>query len=138
MYESLIDIAMNLIFLVVYATLGFVLFYRFLVSREMNYELVKVCSGYVFSFRLGIFAGKLRLKRQKNCPAPYFVKRLEGWDIIFPSFYTDGQINEFIMRNDPPGSRKASHSRDLDVYREVVIKRNEKLYCSAGKICNWP
>lgn len=135
MYDSLYEIAMNLICLVVYAALGLVLLYRYLASKDLDYTLVKITSGYVFNFKVGIFAGKLTLIRQRGCAVPHFVKHLDGWEIVFPVFYTDKQINSFIMRNDPPGSKTASHAKDLEVYREVVIKRNENLVCKAGTIC---
>lgn len=135
MYNSLYEITMNLIFLAVYTALGLVLLYRYLVSKDMDYTLVKITSGYVFSFKVGIFAGKLKLIRQRGCAVPYFVKHVDGWEIIFPVFYTDKQINSFIMQNDPPVSKTASHAKDLEVYREVVINRNENLVCKAGQIC---
>lgn len=135
MYESLREIAMNLIFLAVYAALGLMLIYRYLVSKDLDYTLVKIRSGYVFSFKVGIFAGKLKLIRQRGCAVPHFVKHVDGWEIVFPLFYTDKQINSFIMHNDPPVSKTASHAKDLEVYREVVIKRNENLVCKAGEIC---
>lgn len=135
MYESLREIAMNLIFLAVYTALGLMLFYRYLVSKEMDYTLVKIRNGYVFSFKVGIFAGKLKLVRERGTAHPRFVKHVDGWEIVFPLFYTDKQINSFIMQNNPPGSKTASHAKDLEVYREVVIKRNENLVCKAGQIC---
>jgi len=138
MYDSLYDITMNLIFLVVYATLGLMLFYKYLVSRDMDYTLVKIRNGYVFNFKVGIFAGKVKLIRKGGCAVPHFVKHLDGWEIVFPLFYTEDQINSFIMQNNPPGSKTASHAKDLEVYREVVIKRNENLHCMAGQICNLP
>jgi len=135
MYDSLYEIAMNLILLAVYAALGLTLVYRYLISKDLDYVLVKVRSGYVFSFKVGIYAGKIKLIRQRGCAVPYFVKHLDGWEIIFPIFYTDKQINSFIMQNDPPVPKTASHAKDLEVYREVVINRNENLVCKAGQIC---
>lgn len=135
MYNSLQDIGLNLVLLVVVAILVLMLFYKYLVSRDMDYTLVKIRNGFVFNFKVGIFAGKLRLVRARGCAVPYFIKHVDGWEIIFPMFYTDKQINSFIMQNDPPVPKTASHSRDLEVYREVVIKRNENLVCKAGEIC---
>lgn len=129
------DVAMNFILLVVYAAVVLALIYRYLVSKDLDYELVKIRSGYVFSFKVGIFAGRLKLIRQRGCAVPHFIKHLDGWEIVFPVFYTDTQINSFIMKNNPPGSKTASHAKDLEVYREVVIKRNENLVCKAGQIC---
>lgn len=135
MYNSLQDIGMNLVLLVVLAALVLVIFYKYLVSREMDYTLVKIRNGFVFKFKVGIFAGNLKLVRERGCVVPYFIKHIDGWEIIFPLFYTDKQINSFILKNDPPVPPTASHARDLEVYREVVIRRNENLVCKAGQIC---
>lgn len=132
------DIVMNLILLVVYTTLGFILVYKRLRSKDMDYVLVKNMNGYIFDFVLGIYAGKIRLTRQPGCVVPRFVKHVDGWEIVFPTFYSDHQINRFIMENDPPCCKKASHAKDLEVYREVVINRNENLECVAGEICRLP
>lgn len=135
MYNSLQDIGMNFILIAVLTILVLVIFYKYLVSREMDYTLVKIRNGYVFNFKVGIFAGNLKLVRQRGCVVPYFIKHVDGWEIVFPIFYTDKQINSFIMKNDPPVPKTASHAKDLEVYREVVIKRNENLVCKAGEIC---
>ena len=135
MYNSLQDIGMNFILLAVLALLVMVICYKYLVSREMDYTLVKISNGYVFNFKVGIFAGNLKLVRERGCVVPYFIKHIDGWEVVFPLFYTDKQINSFIMQNDPPVPKTASHARDLEVYREVVIRRNENLVCKAGQIC---
>lgn len=129
------DIFMNLVLLLVYGIIFVLLAYRRLESKGMDYTFTKIQNGYAFEFLLGVYAGKVRVVKRPGCVLPWFIRHVDGWEIIFPMSYDDRQVEDFILQNNPPASKNTSHSKDLDIYREVVIKRNDRLHCVAGKLC---
>jgi len=132
------DLVSNALLLGIGATIGLLIFQRCMEAREMTYSVTAVPNGTVFKFSLGIYAGKVRITRKVSCVKPWFIRHVDGWEIIFPMAYGDDEINDFIMKNNPPLAGDRSHAKDLYVYREVMIKNNLALSCVNGRICKFP
>lgn len=129
------DVIVDLLIAVIYGVIVVLLIRRIMEARGINYSVARVSNGRIFEFRLGLYAGKLRLIKAPSCVRPFFSRHVYGWDIVFPPKYTEKEMDEFLLKNDLPDDGNPSHTVDLKVYREVVIRRNCDLSCVAGKIC---
>jgi len=132
------DIAANLLVWVLYVLIVLMLLRRHWEAKGISYSLTKVPEGRVFSFTLGMYAGKVRIVRRPSCVVPWFARHVDGWEIVFPMAYSDEEVDAFLLRNDPPYSGKTPHSKDLEIYREVMIHGNDALSCVDGKLCKLP
>lgn len=132
------DIIANFLVWVIYVLIAILLVQRRWEAKGMEYSVTKVPEGRVFSFALGIYAGKVRIVHRPSCVVPWFVRHVDGWEIVFPMAYSDEEVDAFLLCNDPPHSRNTPHSKDLEVYRQVMIYGNEELSCVAGRICKLP
>lgn len=130
------DIVVDLLLAVTYGALVLLVARKIMESKGITYSVKKITNGRIFEFRLGLYAGKLRLIKAPWCVKPIFARHVYGWEIVFPTGYTDKEMDEFLLKNDLPDDGNPSHSVDLKVYREVMIHRNCGLSCVAGKICN--
>lgn len=132
------NVVLNGLLFAVWLMVALLVFQRWLESKGMTYGFEDLENGRLFSFQLGIYRGKIRLVRCPECRMPQFRRRFDGWEITFPMPYTDEQMDCYLLHHSPPPSNNTSHSKDLDVYREVIIKQNEGLSCIDGKLCSIP
>ncbi|MNN87667.1 hypothetical protein D3C81_2052540 [compost metagenome] len=86
----------------------------------------------VFTYKLGIYAGCVRITRDWSLEYPNILRKADGWEIVFPGWYTDQQVYKFIMRANPTDGKNKSHSKDLEVFRQVVLMNNYALTCIRG------
>jgi hypothetical protein len=103
-------------------------------KREFTYHVMKTPDGLVFKYSLGIYAGCIRITRDKDAEEPIIFKKSDGWQVIFPAWYTDGQIHRYILNNDPNVAKTASHANDFEIFRQVVLKNNDNLMSIGGKL----
>lgn len=129
------DLITNILVLVIYGAIGLLIKMRLMESKGITYSLAYVKGVCTFKFSLGVYAGEVRIVRKPSCVLPWFVRRVYGWDVIVPTTYSEEEVNSFLLDNNPPSSNNAPHSKDLEVYREVVIRGNNELSCVAGTIC---
>lgn len=130
------DLMVNIALVMIYALLFLLVVTRWMEAKNMDYSVTQIPSGRVFSFKLGVYAGTLRIVRRPGCVRPWFIKHVDGWEIVFPMAYSDDDVHLFLLKTDLPYDNKGSHSQDLAVYREVVIRGNDALACVGGKICS--
>lgn len=132
------DIIANLLVWMIYVLIGLMLLQRRWEAKGMEFSVTNIPGGRVFSFALGIYAGKVQIVRKPSCVVPWFVRHVDGWEIVFPMAYSDDEVDAFLLCNDPPYSRNTPHSKDLEVYREVMIHGNDCLSCVDGTLCKLP
>lgn len=132
MSTSTYDIAMNFALLIIYAVLGILIIQRVMESRAFSYLVERTPTGMVFSYKLGIYAGCIRITRDWDQEYPNILRKADGWEIVFPGWYTDQQVYRFIMRTDPCHSKNKSHAKDFEIFRQVVLKNNDALTCIRG------
>lgn len=132
MSTSTYDIAMNFALLIIYAVLIILIIQRVMESRAFSYLVERTSTGMVFSYKLGIYAGCVRITRDWNQERPAMLRKADGWEIVFPGWYTDQQVNSFIMSTDARSDKNKSHAKDLEIYRQVVLKNNYALTCIRG------
>ncbi|MNM18520.1 hypothetical protein D3C81_288130 [compost metagenome] len=130
----MINIVSNGLFVAVYGIIVLLLLQRWMESLGIRYSFSEIPDGRKFQYSLGLYGGKIRLIRSVDCTVPSFIRRFDGWEIVFPQCYTDEQMDCYVMTHNPPPSKNTSHSKDLEVYREVVIRQNDKVLCVAGQI----
>lgn len=126
------DIAMNFALLIIYAVLGILIVQRVMESRAFSYHVERTPTGMVFSYKLGIYAGCVRITRDWEIEYPSILRKADGWEIVFPGWYSDQQVYSFIMRTNPCPSKNKSHAKDLEIFRQVVLKNNYALTCIRG------
>jgi len=102
--------------------------------KPMKFSVDETPTGKVFSFSIGVYSGKIRLVRSADYQAPAFIRRFDGWEIRFPLCYSDEQMDFFVLTHNPDFSKNRSHSKDLDIYREVIIRQNSALACVGGAV----
>lgn len=129
------DLLVNALLVFIGLTLGRLILQRCMEARKIDCSVKELPNGREFRYRLGIYAGTVRITRKPSCVSPWFVRHVDGWEVVFPMAYSDQEVNEFLLKNDPPLAGNSSHACDVPVYREVVIHRNTALSCVAGQIC---
>lgn len=132
MSKSSYDIAMNLALMIVYSVLIILVIQRIMESRGFAYRVEKIPGGLVFRYSLGIYAGCVRVSRDWDVEYPSIQRKADGWEIVFPGWYSDKQMYGFLMRNDPISGKNQSHAKDLEVFKQVVLKNNDALTCIRG------
>lgn len=130
------DLFSNAILLGIIVTIGLLILQRRMDAKTMDYSVTAVPNGWVFSYSLGVYAGKVRVTRRFGCVAPWFVRHIDGWEVIAPMHYSDDEINNFLLTHNPPLNGNYSHAKDVEIYREVMIRNNPSLVCVAGQICS--
>lgn len=128
------NIVSNALLVAVYGCIALLMFQRATEIRGIRYSFSEIPDGRLFQYALGLYGGKIRLIRSVDCTIPTFIRRFDGWEIVFPQCYTDEQMDCYVMTHSPAPSKNTSHSKDLEVYREVVIRQNDEVSCVAGKI----
>jgi hypothetical protein len=132
MSNTTYDIAMNMALVIIYGVLTILIIQRVMESRGFSYLVERTSNGMVFTYTLGIYAGCVRITRDWSLEYPNILRKADGWEIVFPGWYTDQQVYRFIMRANPTEGKNKSHSKDLEVFRQVVLKNNYALTCIRG------
>lgn len=129
------EVAVNWILLGVWLTVALLLLQRMMEKREFTYRIQKTPEGLVFKYSLGIYAGCVRITRDEKFDEPVVRKRSDGWQFTFPIWYTEEQIQRWILYNDPTAKKgRTSHRNDLEIFRQVVLKNNDNLFSIRGKV----
>lgn len=132
MSKTTYDIGVNFALLIIYAVLIILVIQRVMESRAFSYHVERTVNGMVFTYKLGIYAGCVRITRDWSLEYPNILRKADGWEIVFPGWYTDQQVYKFIMRANPTDGKNKSHSKDLEVFRQVVLMNNYALTCIRG------
>lgn len=132
MSKTTYDIGVNIALLIIYSVLIILIIQRVMESRGFTYLVERTSDGMVFKYKLGIYAGCVRITRDWKLEHPNLLRKADGWEIVFPGWYTDKQIYGYIMRTDPCPSKNKSHEKDLEIFRQVVLKNNHSLTCIRG------
>lgn len=134
MFQLYYDPIANAVLVLLYVFIGIRLVQRFMEAKGMKYSVTEVPYGRVFCFSLGLYAGRIHVHRTLECHHPTFIRHVDGWEVQFPMRYTEDEMDCYLMYHNPPYAGNTSHSRDMDVYREVVIRKNDELSCVGGDI----
>lgn len=132
MSRTAYDVAMNFTLLIIYAVLLILIVQRVMESRGFSYLVERTPTGMVFTYKLGIYAGCVRITRDWNLEYPNVLRKADGWEIVFPGWYSDKQVYGFIMITDPEPGKNRSHAKDLEIFRQVVLMNNYTLTCIRG------
>lgn len=128
------EVTMNSVLIVIYVVIGLLLIQRIMEKRGFTYHVQKTPDGLVFKYTLGIYAGCVRITRDTEYDEPVIRKRSDGWQITFPAWYTDHQIYRYIERNNPVQRKSSSHANDIEIFRQAVLKNNDKLMSIGGRL----
>lgn len=132
MSKTTYDIATNFALLIIYGVIGLLIIQRVMESRGFSYLVERTPTGMIFTYKLGIYAGCVRITRDNDLEYPNLVRKADGWEIVFPGWYTDKQVYRFIMKAEPRQGKNQSHAKDLEIFRQVVLMNNYSLTCIRG------
>lgn len=132
MSNSSYDLAITCALMIIYGVLIVLVIQRIMESRGFSYRVERVSGGLVFKYSLGIYAGCVRVTRDWNVEYPSVMRKADGWEIIFPGWYSDKQMYGFLMTRNPVTGKNQSHAKDLEVFKQVVLKNNDALTCIRG------
>lgn len=134
MQSSLYNLVVNFAVVIIWVSVALLIIQRFMETREFKYLVEKTQTGIVFTYRLGIYAGKVSLSRRPGVDYPRVNRKADGWEVLFPPVYSDREITNYMKTLNPSEDKNKSHNQDLEIFRQVVLKNNHALECIRGKV----
>jgi hypothetical protein len=129
------DFVMNLTTAAIWLAIVVLLVIRRRERRGLRYGVSLLDDGMVFWYRLGVYAGTVRMIRDVNVKEPQLSGNLLGWDCRFPVCYTNQEMCQYIRSYGPTDlDENLPHSKDLLIFNEVINQRNNGLISIYGQI----
>lgn len=135
MFQITYDMVINFILLLLYGMICLLVVQRVMEHRQFTYRVNRTPTGLRFEYSLGIYAGVVLVTREVSAQNPTIARKALGWEITLPIWYTDQDLSLYVMTTYPrlPNGNN-SHANDLEVFRQVVLKKNDSLVCIAGQL----
>jgi hypothetical protein len=131
----MVDFIMNLAVGVVWLTIAGLLIIRRKERRGLRYGISLLDDGMEFWYRLGVYAGTVRMIRDVNVKVPQLDGHVLGWECKFPTCFTNKEMCQYICVNAPTAvDESAFHPTDLMIFNEVVNRNNNGLVSIYGQI----
>ena len=129
------DIIINFVVGIIWCVVGLLLVIRHMEVRGLKFNISQLEDGrgIEFSYRLGVYGGRVILERDPDVKEPVGELGLFGWVYKFPIKYTNTEMLDYV-RNYAPKVMDGSHSKDLLVFNEVVLNKNHALISINGQI----
>ena len=134
MQSSLYNLVVNFAVVIIWVAVALLVVQRIMETREFKYLVEKTETGIIFTYRLGIYAGRVTLSRKWGVDYPRVSRKADGWEILFPPVYTDREITNYMKTLHPDDNKNKSHIKDLEIFRQVVIRNNHGLECIRGQV----
>lgn len=129
----MLDLILNFLVVFIWVTVIALFFIHQMERRGLRYDLEQLPEGIKFWYRLGVYAGTVKLVRVSELEEPVFDSSVLGWECKFPDHYTNKEMCEFLWMN-MPKDLEGSHSKDLLIFREVIKKGNTYLSSIFGQV----
>lgn len=130
----MLEIALTTLAIVLWSLIGIGLIVRFMESRGFEYSLIHTANGMLFKYKLGVYAGCIEMKRDKNSVIPTITQGVNGWVCKFPLDYSLKEMSSYLNQQVAKTMQSNSHSKDLIIFNEVVNKKNDSLVSINGGI----
>lgn len=102
--------------------------------KGLRFEFNQIDNGLEFRYKLGVYAGTVRLVRDPDATEPHVVPNVFGWEFRFPTSFSNSAMLDYANYCGPKCHKGQSHSKDLIVFNEVVNKHNDGLVSINGAI----
>jgi len=103
-------------------------------SKVYHYAIEQEQDGFKFSYRLGVYAGTIKLIKGATIEKPELINHVFGWECRFPPEYSTNDMIDYLSHCVPYCETCRSHSKDLMIFNEVVNKNNTSLTSIFGMI----
>lgn len=135
MFPVTYGLVVNLVLSCLYFVLILLVIQRLMEQRQFTYRVFRTPTGLKFEYKLGIYAGVVTVIRDITVLKPSVHRKADGWEIVLPIWYTDKDLSSYVMSKEikiENGNR--SHINDLEVFKQVVLCKNDSLECIGGKL----
>lgn len=107
---------------------------RHMEVKGFRFEYNQIDNGLEFRYKLGVYAGTVRLVRDPDATEPHVVANVFGWEFRFPTSFTNREMLDYAHYCGPHCHKGQSHSKDLMIFNEVVNNHNDGLISINGNI----
>lgn len=135
MSSAMYGLVINLTLTALYAVLLLLVVQRVMEFKQFTYRVFRTSTGMKFEYSLGIYGGTVNVRRNKHVTTPKLIRKAIGWEIVLPDWYTDNDLSNYFMSNKLTiDDGNLSHINDLEVFKQVVLCKNDSLECINGKL----
>lgn len=107
---------------------------RHMEIKGLRFKLSQIENGIEFHYKLGVYAGTVRLIRDPDATQPHVIDNVFGWEFRFPMTFTNREMLQYANDCRPHCHKGQSHSKDLIVFNEIVNNHNDGLVSINGNI----
>lgn len=135
--NAMYDLFINAALVVVWGFVALLVVVKVKECRTFLYTLKLTAHGMRFKYSLGVYGGIVEVLRDPDVIEPIFQKRVNGWILRFPESFSQQDIYVHLLLNLGKIEQEGSHSKDLPIFKEVVIGGNDSLMCIGGHIYSY-